>query len=102
MAAHAKDNERSMEKQARKTRNTQQAFNKEIVNEDAFYKLLAYTGTLEKKRRATMKEAVQDPALLAGVDSFDQTYQRELERDVKRPARPINPDDFAAKRQRTT
>jgi hypothetical protein len=30
-------------------------FNKEIVNEDAFYKLMAYTGLLEKKRRENHK-----------------------------------------------
>jgi hypothetical protein len=33
----------------------QASFNKDIVNEDAFYKLLAYTGLLEKKRRENHK-----------------------------------------------
>jgi len=50
-----------MEKQYMKTKNQQPAFNKDIVNEDAFYKFLAYTGNLEKKRRNNSKEASTDP-----------------------------------------
>lgn len=102
MAAHHKDNERSFEKQSMKKRNKQQKYNSEIVNEDAFYKLMAYTGTLEKKRRENIKETLKDPVLMAGTESFDQTYQRELELDLKRQARPIDPTDFEARRRRTS
>jgi len=63
---------------------------------------MAYTGTLEKTRRANFKEVSQDPAALAGFQSFHQEYMKELERDIKRPAREINADDFVMKRQRTT
>jgi len=41
------------------------------VNEDAFYKLLAYTGTLEKKRRENIKETRKDIVLMAGLESFE-------------------------------
>ena len=48
MSSHMKDNERNEEKQLRKQRNLQPAFNKDILNEDAFYKHLAYSATLEE------------------------------------------------------
>ena len=102
MAAHAKDNERSMEKESRKTRNIQQAYNKEIVNEDAYYKLMAYTGALEKTRRENIKETTSDPETLAGFECFHQEYLKTLEADVKRPARAVNPEEFVARRQSTT
>jgi hypothetical protein len=63
MANHERDAKRSNEKQYRKTRNHQPEFNKGVVNEDAFYKHLAYTGLLEKKRRDNRKEVLEDPVL---------------------------------------
>ena len=71
MASHTRDNKRSRDKQFLKTRNSQPAFNKDITNEDAFYKLMAYSGVLEKKRKDNRKETLKDPVLLAGEDSFD-------------------------------
>jgi hypothetical protein len=34
-----------------KKRNRQELINKGVVNEDAYYKFLAFAGSLEKKRR---------------------------------------------------
>ena len=59
---------------------------------------MAYSATLEKTRRENLKEAAADPAVLAGFQSFHEEYRKELERDLKRPARLVNPEDFVARR----
>jgi hypothetical protein len=74
MANHAKDSVRSENKQRMKKRNNQPEFNKGVVNEDAFYKHLAYTGLLEKKRRDNHKATLADPVLEAGFHSFENYY----------------------------
>lgn len=74
MASHKKDNAINEQKQLMKTRNQQERFNKEIVNEDAFYKFLAYTGNLESKRRANVKETRKDETILAAFHSFENFY----------------------------
>lgn len=48
--SHSEENERNLRKQSKKTRNSQPDFNRDVVNEDAFYKLLAFNGNLQKKR----------------------------------------------------
>lgn len=50
------DSENSQEVQLMKTKNHQLSFSQAIKNEDAIYKFLAYTGTLEKKRRENRDE----------------------------------------------
>lgn len=87
MANHERDAERSNEKQLRKVRNHQPEFNKGVVNEDAFYKQLAYSGLLEKKRRDNRKEVLEDPVLQAGFHTFENYYQDRLVEDAKLPAR---------------
>ena len=49
-----------------KTKNEQPQFNKNVQNEDAFYKFLAYTGNLEKQRRENRKETLNNFELLGG------------------------------------
>jgi hypothetical protein len=87
MTSHKKDSERSEEKQRLKVRNTQPEFNKGVINEDAFYKQLAYSGLLEKKRRDNRKEVIDDPVLAAGFHTFENYYQDKLLEDTKLPAR---------------
>lgn len=97
MVSHRLENERNERKQARKTRNAQPEFNRGVVNEDALYKQLAYSGSLERKRREEGAEAAGGPDRLAAFDGFDTFYQETLLEDAKRPARPINAADFAQK-----
>ncbi len=57
-----------------KTKNEQPQFNKDVQNEDAFYKFLAYTGNLEKQRRENRKQTLSNFELLGGEQSFEQFY----------------------------
>lgn len=50
MVDHAHDDVGSSKRQLVKTRNKQSLFSKDVLNEDAYYKLLAYTASLQKKR----------------------------------------------------
>jgi len=97
MVSHQLENERNERKQALKTRNAQPEFNRGVVNEDALYKQLAYAGSLQRKRQEEGPATAGSPERLAAFDGFDAFYQDTLLEDAKRPARPINPADFAAK-----
>jgi hypothetical protein len=58
--AHKADAKTSDEKQLMKERNKQSLFNKDVVNEDAYYKLLAYSGQVEKNRRENRESVMAD------------------------------------------
>lgn len=58
--AHKADAKTSDEKQLMKERNKQSLFNKDVVNEDAYYKLLAYSGQVEKNRRENRESVMGD------------------------------------------
>jgi len=68
-----------------------------LTNEDAFYKFMAYSGMLEKTRREGPRKALSEPEVVAGFHAFEAYYQDELLEDLKRPARPIDPEAFAPK-----
>jgi len=53
-----------------KTANRQPDFNKGIINEDAFYKFLAYSGNLQKKRAENPKATHGDLEIAAGFHKF--------------------------------
>lgn len=72
------------------------------MNEDAFYKLLAFNGNLQKKRTNAGRAVYDDAAATAGFDSFVSYYQDELADDAKRPARPIDPEVFAPRLRSAT
>ena len=80
-----------------KTTNRQPEFNKGVVNEDAFYKFLAYSGNLQKKRAENPKATHGDLEASAGYHRFEAMYQETLLNDAKEPARPIDPSVFEAK-----
>ena len=61
-----------------------------IKNEDAIYKLLAYTGNLEKIRRENKEETLADIVLQQGGHTFDTFYQNILLEDMKKPPREID------------
>ena len=73
-----------------KTNNTQRNFNKGTKNEDALYKFLSYTGMLEKKRREDVNKTRKSEELIFGLDTFEEFYKKELQRDAKREPREID------------
>ena len=75
MMDHQRDSEASNEMQGLKTRNKQAEFNREVENEDAYYKFLAYSGMLQKNRGgANYEKTMNDPMIYAGFEGFDNTY----------------------------
>lgn len=97
VASGAADEKTSMEKQLLKTANRQPEFNRQIVNEDAYYKFLAYSGNLHQKRAANPKATHGDLEISAGYHRFESFYQDTLLEDAKIPAREIDPSVFEAK-----
>ena len=100
MVNHEKDNQKNEDKQLIKHKNIQSEFNKDVINEDSYYKVLAYAGHLEKKRRDNRKETLKDPMIYAGFEGFDQVYMQQLIEEAKQKPREINPDDFKYKKIR--
>ena len=78
--------------------NEQPDFNSQLKNEDALYKFLAYSGMLEKKRRADIDKTRKNNELVYGIENFEEFYKQELQRDAKREPRQINPAEYAPKR----
>ena len=99
MADHFRDSKASEEKQTQKTKNTQPLFNKDIANEDALYKFLAFSGQLERKRRENREQTLDDPTIVAGFEGFESFYQDTLLQDAKKAPRPIDTSLFKAKAQ---
>jgi len=102
LARHAAEGERDQKKRTMKTRNHQPAFNRGVVNEDAFYKHLAYSGMLEKQRREAPKGALDQIESYAGFHEFEHFYQDELLADAKRPPRPIEAELYKPKHRPAT
>ena len=86
------------EMQIMKRYNEQPDFNSQLKNEDALYKFLAYSGMLEKKRRADIDKTRKNNELVYGIENFEEFYKQELQRDAKREPRQINPAEYAPKR----
>lgn len=84
---HARDSEKSQERQFLKTRNRQTELNKQVQDEDAFYKILAYGSNVERLRREN-KEAVDgNPNIYANFVNFNEFYLENLmERAKLKPA----------------
>ena len=80
-----------------KTQNRQPEFNKGIVNEDAFYKFLAYSGNLHQNRAKDYKGTHGDLQISAGFHRFESFYQDTLLDEARVPARPIDESVFEAK-----
>jgi hypothetical protein len=97
MARNVKDNKRSQEKQAFKTRSGQEEFNKDVLNEDAYFKFLAYTGNLEKNRRENREATLNDPEMYAGYEGFEQIYMTHLLEDAKIEPRVIDKEALKPK-----
>jgi len=49
---------------------------------------------LEKKRREDRNAIQRDDEIAFGVDKFEPFYLTLLERDLKLPPRPVNPEDY--------
>ena len=78
--------------------NEQADFNKEVKNEDALYKFLAYSGMLEKKRREDLNKTRKNNEISFGLENFEEFYKGELQRDAKKDPRPVNAADYLPKR----
>mmetsp|Transcript_14534 Transcript_14534/g.22569 ORF Transcript_14534/g.22569 Transcript_14534/m.22569 type:complete len:173 (-) Transcript_14534:2-520(-) len=83
-----------------KQKNLQQEYNNEIVNDDALYKLLAYSTMIEKQRREDPASYKDNLPGLIGEDRFENYYMRQLMIDAKAPARSFNSADFKPKKAR--
>ena len=86
------------ELQGLKRHNEQPEYEKELKNEDALYKFLAYSGVLEKKRREDINKTRKNNDLIYGLENFEEFYKGELQRDSKREPRTINPADYIPRR----
>lgn len=73
-----KEGKNDEEMQFRKTVNTQPQFNKDVKNEDALYKFLAYSGMLEKKRREDLNKTRKDESIAMSLSAFTEYYKDEL------------------------
>ena len=78
--------------------NKQREFNKEVKNDDALYKFLAYSGTLEKTRREDINKTRKNNEIVFGIETFEEFYKQELQKDFKREPRPVNPEDYQPRR----
>ena len=74
--------------------NEQPEFNRQVVDEDALYKFLAYSAMLEKNRRVDMKKTLKNVELVYGEENFDRFYRNQLMQDAKREPRKYNPEDY--------
>lgn len=90
MVNHALESEESIGKQFGKTRNKQEIFNRDVQDEDSYFKMLAYAGMLEKRRRNRRKETLDDMSIFAGFEAFDQWYIDHLLQQAKQKPRPID------------
>lgn len=84
--------------QHQKTPNTQREFNKSVKNEDALYKFLAYTGMLEKKRREDVNKTRKSEEIAFGIDTFEEFYKKQLQKDFKKEPREIDMSKFQPKK----
>ena len=80
-----------------KTENRQRHFNKQIKNEDAQFKLLAFNGMLDKKNQA-LHEQNDDNEAAFSFDSFTEFYKQELRNDQFKPAREMDPSHYTRKK----
>jgi hypothetical protein len=80
-----------------KKRSIQEDFNKDVKDEDSYFKWLAYNGSLEKHRRENLKEAYDDPTIYANFESFDTFYSEHLLEQAKLPPRKIDEEALKPK-----
>jgi len=96
---HELDSKNSQELQLLKTKNEQAKFSDNLDDEDAYYKFLAYTGVLEKKRGENRKATLENPKLKYGLETFEEYYQEQLLADARRPPREIDHEALEPKRK---
>lgn len=100
---HSEDCHGSDAMQEQKSVNLQRNFNHEVVNEDALYKLLAYQGSLQKKRLTdpeVRKDFLTNPKNLAAFDTFEDWYKEELMRNARQAPRSFDESEFLPQRRR--
>ena len=80
-----------------KHENKQRGLNKKIVNEDAYYKLLAYSSVIDRDNTENdqKKEIIDIENVSTGFKDF---YRRELKKEMQRPPREINPNNYVARK----
>lgn len=95
MQSEGKENETI---QFLKSENQQPDFNKELKNEDALFKFLAFSGMLEQSRREDINKTRKNNELIYGVENFTEFYKQELQKDSKKEPRPIDPELYQQRR----
>ena len=81
-----------------KTVNKQAEENREVKNEDALYKYLAFCGMLEKNRRENIKETRKSMEIAYGLHNFEEFYKDQLKKDANRDPRHIVPEHYQPKK----
>ena len=89
----------NIEIQGRKHVNDQAEQNRDIKDEDSFYKYMAFAGTIEKKRRDNIEKTRKDYEHIYGQDTFEEVYLDELHKGIKKEPRPVNLEDLKQKIQ---
>lgn len=98
MTEMGKEGQINEELHYKKSVNNQSAFNRDVKNEDALYKFLAYTGMIEKRRREDLNKTRKDENIAFNLAAFSEYYKAELIKDAKREPRPVNPADYQPSR----
>ena len=96
------DNETDQELQKKKRVNTQAAFNRHVKDEDALYKLMAYSQSRLRKRLESEdehKDWLENPKKVLGFEDFEAFYSEQLVKDSMVEPRPIVEEELYPKRK---
>lgn len=92
------DGKRDVETQLMKAENEQREHNKNVLNEDALFKKMAYNMVRERQ----IAEIAHDPRNVIenkyDYNNFDQFYKKTLEADARKPPRLVDPAEFEPKK----
>lgn len=97
MTMLGKDEQRDLEIQLLKHRHDQRGHNSKIVNEDAYYKRMAFSA-MDDKRVEAAHLINRDQDDMHDFDSFKEHYRRRLRTEQEMPAREIDESAFAKRK----
>ena len=101
MAEASDDSKNDLVYQLKKATNEQREWNKQVKNEDAQYKLLAFNAMIDREKKAAFEKAgsKESAQLMFENANFADFYRDELKQDIKRDPRPINEEDYTTRKK---
>ncbi len=93
-----RESRKDIETQLMKVDNTQREFNKNIKNEDALFKLLAFNGARERAAEELDADRRASTSQRWDYNSWEEYYRENLRHDAQKPARAVNPADFVQRK----